>query len=340
MSAASEEVTGVARASGQTPLKLHAKPTNGGGGSGADTPLKSLISGGFGGMCLVLAGQPFDLLKVKAQMATASTRMSTLSAVKAVLKESGVRGLYRGMAAPLMGVTPIFAISFAAYDAGKAALKQLRGEAAASSAGAVNGQPLLDYGIAGAAAAIPTTLIVAPGERVKVILQTQSASAGQFAGPGAVARHLVRTGGVASLFRGAVPTLLRDGAGGFFYFITYEYLRAVLTPPAPASGPGRAPVSAWSVLTAGGVAGITNWLAAMPFDTIKSRMQAHMRAAGAAGAADVPVSMWRVGRELVAAEGPRALYRGLAPALLRAFPANAACFAGMEGSKRVLDAYM
>lgn len=36
-------------------------------------------------------------------------------------------------------------------------------------------------------------------------------------------------------------------------------------------------------------------------------------------------------------EGPLALYKGITPVLLRAFPANAACFVGFELCKQFLD---
>jgi len=36
-------------------------------------------------------------------------------------------------------------------------------------------------------------------------------------------------------------------------------------------------------------------------------------------------------------EGPSALFKGLAPAMLRAFPANAACFLGVEFARKFLD---
>ncbi len=57
--------------------------------------------------------------------------------------------------------------------------------------------------------------------------------------------------------------------------------------------------------------------------------------------AEVPqLGMLATARELVRQEGFRGLYRGLAPACMRAFPANAACFFGMESSKRFLDTIM
>ena len=39
----------------------------------------------------------------------------------------------------------------------------------------------------------------------------------------------------------------------------------------------------------------------------------------------------------IRAEGPRGLFQGLTPALLRAFPANAACFLGVELSLRLFN---
>lgn len=42
-------------------------------------------------------------------------------------------------------------------------------------------------------------------------------------------------------------------------------------------------------------------------------------------------------RELVKAEGYKALFKGLGPAMVRAFPANAACFLGVEVSMKVMN---
>lgn len=45
----------------------------------------------------------------------------------------------------------------------------------------------------------------------------------------------------------------------------------------------------------------------------------------------------RACRELVKTEGHSALYRGLGPVMMRAFPANAACFLGYELAMRGLN---
>lgn len=42
-------------------------------------------------------------------------------------------------------------------------------------------------------------------------------------------------------------------------------------------------------------------------------------------------------KELMVKDGPLALYRGITPIMIRAFPANAACFFGIELANKVFD---
>jgi solute carrier family 25 carnitine/acylcarnitine transporter 20/29 len=82
-----------------------------------------------------------------------------------------------------------------------------------------------------------------------------------------------------------------------------------------------------AVITAGGLSGVTNWLVAVPPDVLKSRYQA--------AEPGKYTSIRQVATELLQTEGPGAFFKGLAPALTRAFPANAACFLGSEfGARR------
>ena len=81
-------------------------------------------------------------------------------------------------------------------------------------------------------------------------------------------------------------------------------------------------IAAASILISGGFAGTLIGLLTLPIDTIKSRFQA------------APLgefsSARNVAMDLLKKEGPAALFKGLGPVLLRAFPANAACFGGIE----------
>ena len=59
-----------------------------------------------------LLGHPFDLTKTRLQTAAPGTYTGGLDVVKNLLARDGPAGLYRGVVPPLLGVTPIFAISF------------------------------------------------------------------------------------------------------------------------------------------------------------------------------------------------------------------------------------
>lgn len=88
-------------------------------------------------------------------------------------------------------------------------------------------------------------------------------------------------------------------------------------------------LSPLAVLTAGGMAGVAMWPIAIPPDVLKSRWQS---------APDGTYkSLWDVYQTLMATEGPSALFKGIRPALIRAFPANAACFLGMEMARKLLS---
>ena len=73
---------------------------------------------------------------------------------------------------------------------------------------------------AGFLSALPTTLVAAPVERAKVILQVQGQGAPgeqKYKGVLDVMKGLYKEGGVRSIFRGSGATLIRDGPGSALY---------------------------------------------------------------------------------------------------------------------------
>ncbi|KAL1922937.1 uncharacterized protein VTP21DRAFT_9313 [Calcarisporiella thermophila] len=284
------------------------------------TGVKSFLSGGFGGIMCVLVGHPFDLVKVRLQTAPDGVYKGTLDCVKQTLVKDGVRGLYRGMSSPLVGVTPIFAVSFWAYDLGKKIVY---------SATPNRESQQLTMGeimFAGGFSAVPTTLLMGPFERIKVILQVQGQSGeSKYKGPLDVIKALYKEGGVRSIFRGTGATLLRDGPGSAAYFGAYELTKKLLTP----AGKSVNDLNPLATMVAGGMAGVAMWTLACPADVIKSRLQS--------APAGTYNGTFDVLKKLLKNEGPRALFKGLGPAILRAFPANAATFVGVEMSLKAMD---
>lgn len=70
--------------------------------------LRALVAGGVGGVCAVIVGHPFDLVKVRMQTAEKGVYSGALDVVrKSVARDGLARGLYAGVSAPLVGVTPM-----------------------------------------------------------------------------------------------------------------------------------------------------------------------------------------------------------------------------------------
>ena len=227
--------------------------------------VKSFVSGGFGGICAVLVGHPFDLIKTRLQTAPPGTYSGALDVTSKTIRADGLRGLYRGMGPPLIGVTPIFALSFFSYDLGKKLVY------AATPNRADQTLNLTELSIAGFFSAIPTTLVAGPAERIKVLLQLQgqSESGPKYSGPVDVVRQLYKEGGMRSIFKGTGGTLARDGPGSAAYFAAYEVAKRSLTP----AGSDPNDLNIMTTITAGGLAGMANWALAIPPDVVKSRYQ-------------------------------------------------------------------
>lgn len=282
---------------------------------------KAFISGGFGGVCAVIVGHPFDLIKTRLQTAQPGTYKGAIDAVKKTLAKDGVTGLYRGMVPPLLGVTPIFAVSFWGYDLGQKLVLGFTPNRTSKEF------TTAEYAAAGFISAIPQTFIAAPVERAKVLLQVQGQGGGEqkYKGVIDVVRVLYKEGGLRSIFRGTGATLARDGPGSAAYFVGYEVTKKALTP----ANSSPSDLNLGAVIFAGGMAGVTMWSIAIPPDVLKSRIQT--------APAGTYNGLLDCARKTIAADGVAALWKGFGPAMARAFPANAATFLGVEASRKVLD---
>jgi solute carrier family 25 carnitine/acylcarnitine transporter 20/29 len=221
-------------------------------------------------------------------------------------------------------LTLIVAVSFWGYDVGK--------QLVSSFSKVENNQfSVGQVAAAGFFSAIPMTLITAPFERVKVLLQIQGqkqlapGEKPKYSGGVDVVRQLYKEGGIRSVFRGSAMTLARDGPGSACYFATYEIIKRRLTPKDPVTGEAG-PLSLSAVMIAGGSAGVAMWIPVFPIDTIKSRLQS------AEGRPTISGTI----KGIHASGGLKAFFPGMGPAMARAVPANAATFLGVELAQKAM----
>nr|ACO11066.1 Mitochondrial carnitine/acylcarnitine carrier protein [Caligus rogercresseyi] len=280
--------------------------------------VKNFVAGGFGGICAIASGHPFDTIKVRLQTMPLPKKgepalyNGAMDCLSKTIRQEGFKGLYKGMGAPIVGSVPLFALSFMGFSLGKRILMRDPGEEL--------GLPQLF--VAGGISGAITTVVTAPGERIKCLLQVQqtqlnSHGTPKYNGPIHVLQSLLRDGGIRSIYRGTSATLLRDVPGSGAYFASYEVIQRFLAPNGD-----RSQISVSRTVFAGGMAGLFHWGIAISPDVLKSRLQTAPEGKYS-GLTDVF-------RTLMREEGPRAFFKGVGPVMTRAFPANACCFMGYE----------
>jgi hypothetical protein len=226
-----------------------------------------------------------------------------------VARNEGLRSFFRGATPALASAFIENSVVFAAHGALGRMLQPERSSGAESVA-----LQCTQHALSGFCSA---TAICAP-EVVKVRLQNSSKPmTGRAAWD--VCVGLWRTDGVSGFFRGIVPLWGRDVPFYVVFFGAYEGFSSLclthLMPPGSTdlSGPGS-----------------TSWAAVFPIDVIKSRQQA---------ALGIPDTVFQTGRKVVAESGVAGLFRGVAPCVVRGFPANGALFLGVTMTQRLFRWY-
>ncbi|KAG4304179.1 hypothetical protein PORY_002360 [Pneumocystis oryctolagi] len=274
--------------------------------------IKWLISGGFGGVCTIVVGHPFDIVKVRLQTSKSGFYTGSFDVVKKIFSQNGFFGLYQGFIPPLLGTIPIISVTFCGYDFSKFLIRNISGVSSELTT-----QHIV---LAGFLSAIPATVVTAPFERIKIILQIQGQrEKNKFNGTYDVLKHLYKTDGIRSIFRGTYLTFARDGPGCAIYFGVYETTKKYMLHDSDK-------LSIGTTIIAGGLSGIAMWSVMFPVDTVKSVIQ---------GSSNIDVktactTLYRQG-------GISRFFPGFGPAILRAFPANSASFLGVEVVHRILD---
>ena len=298
-----------------------------------------------GGIAMVIAGHPLDTIKVRLQQQ--NTKNNLTDAIRKIYSLGGRSPLpfFRGVCIPLVGVIPCCLVG---YDA-------IRFNTFSNVDG-------IDVIIAGAAAGIAVAPMIAPGERIKCLLQVN-----QSMGMIELVNSL-SSGGVRSLFKGFWATMGREIIGNPVFFFSNWWLRKDNNNNNNIKSPSTA-----TIAFAGGCSGVVQWTLQLPFDTIKTRIQVESPFEMPTGRAttftarrhyrqifkqhtymEIIKDIYYNGggvkkharnyedpyRRIVLGGGLKKrtsgsifyFWRGWLPSCARAFPASAACFLGVEGA--------
>ena len=239
--------------------------------------IRKFLSGYNSGVFLVLAGHPFDTIKVRLQSeGTLSTRFQgPMHCVRQTLAHEGIPGLYKGMAAPLFATGGINCVLFGTQYNVVQHLIGREGRTVAKTTDHMKGALITGAFI---------SFLVTPMEGIKAKLQVQYAATSSSSGTGGSAGGAAGAGGrqykgpvdcflkvlrqqglQKGIYRGWLP-VVASRMSNYSYFGGQVFFSGLI-----ASGVGvqldqgeQLPVG-YSLIS-GGLAGCTYWLSCYPLD--------------------------------------------------------------------------
>ncbi|XP_061625144.1 calcium-binding mitochondrial carrier protein SCaMC-2-A [Phyllopteryx taeniolatus] len=276
---------------------------------------RHLVAGGGAGAVSRTCTAPLDRVKVMMQVyGSRSNNMCIMSGLTQMVKEGGVRSLWRGNGVNIIKIAPESALKFMAYEQ----IKHLIGSDKQTLS-------ISERFMAGSLAGVIAQSAIYPMEVLKTRLALRKT--GQYAGISDCAKQIFRREGLAAFYKGYMPNMLGIIPYAGIDLAVYETLKnSYLQQYGTASDPGIL-----VLLACGTVSSTCGQLASYPLALVRTRMQAQ-----AATGSGQQATMTALFRQILRAEGPTGLYRGLAPNFLKVIPAVSISYVVYEHMKTQL----
>uniref|UniRef100_A0A8C9VYV6 Solute carrier family 25 member 25 n=1 Tax=Scleropages formosus TaxID=113540 RepID=A0A8C9VYV6_SCLFO len=277
---------------------------------------RHLVAGGGAGAVSRTCTAPLDRLKVLMQVhASRSNTMCITGGFGQMIREGGVRSLWRGNGINVLKIAPESAIKFVAYEQ----IKRLIGS---------NQETLgiMERLVAGSLAGAIAQSSIYPMEVLKTRLALRKT--GQYLGIMDCAKHVFQKEGLAAFYKGYIPNMLGIIPYAGIDLAVYETLKnAWLQRYATDSAdPG-----VFVLLACGTTSSTCGQLASYPLALVRTRMQAQASLHGGP-----QMSMTGLFKHIVQTEGVTGLYRGLAPNFMKVIPAVSISYVVYENLKVTL----
>ncbi|KAG1729532.1 mitochondrial carrier [Suillus paluster] len=316
--------------------------------SSAVRAAKDVTFGSIAGMVSKVFEHPFDLTKVRLQSQVLDTTARFNGPIDCLVKtwkNEGVRGLYRGLPAPIAGAMLENASLFMSYSELQNVIRR------------INAQPLShdlslpQFALAGAGAGAITSFLLTPVELVKCKMQVQMIApkipqptatatldssirpiSRPLLGPIAVLVSVIRTEGLRGLWLGQTGTLIRECGGGAAWFTTKEFVGTTLI-KRRGSELTRKDILPWESALSGACAGGIFNFSMFPADSVKSTMQTEEDLRPRGNNAPKPTFLGTA-RAMYRAQGVKGLYAGCGITVARSIPSSAIIFLIYDGLSR------
>ncbi|XP_060619635.2 mitochondrial adenyl nucleotide antiporter SLC25A23 isoform X1 [Anolis sagrei] len=277
---------------------------------------KQLIAGAMAGAVSRTGTAPLDRLKVFMQVhASKSNNMNVLGGLQGMIREGGVRSLWRGNGINVLKIAPESAIKFMAYEQIKRAIR-----------GQQETLRVQERFIAGSLAGATAQTIIYPMEVLKTRLTLRKT--GQYSGVADCAKKILQKEGVRAFYKGYLPNMLGIIPYAGIDLAVYETLKNTWLQK---YSKNTADPGVLVLLGCGTISSTCGQIASYPLALVRTRMQAQASIEGAP-----QFSMLGLFRHILSREGVFGLYRGIAPNFMKVIPAVSISYVVYENMKRAL----
>jgi len=258
--------------------------------------LKGIIAGGITGGIEICITYPTEYVKTQLQLDEKLGKYKGIAdCAKQTVKQSGVRGLYRGLSVLVYGSIPKSAVRFGSFEQFKKHAVDEKGNLSPSA------RLLCGLG-AGVSEAI---FAVTPMETVKVkFIADQRSANPQYKGFAHGVKAIIAAEGIMGTYKGLTATMMKQGSNQAIRFYVMETCKDWYR-----KGDPNAHVPKLIVGLFGGFAGACSVLGNTPLDVVKTRMQS-LDASKYKNTLDCA-------KQIMMNEGPRAFYKGTLPRMSR-----------------------
>lgn len=183
---------------------------------------RRLVAGGLAGMVACTLAYPLDLIRTRLAAQSEYMYYTGISdALKKIVHEEGIVGLYRGIGATLMQVAPSLAINYAAYETARSAwLAYTEEDVPTIGMSLTCGSAA---GLVSSTATFPLDLV-----RRRLQLQGQSRSSKVYGSYLGAFKDIVTTEGWKGLYSGILPEYYKVIPGVAIAFCAYEFMKLSL----------------------------------------------------------------------------------------------------------------
>lgn len=207
------------------------------------SPYVSFGSGAVAGVCGTVASYPFDLLRTTlAAQGEPKVYANMFEAARGIVKSSGFRGLYRGLGVTVVEIIPGAALQFGLYDFFKSSWKNLKESKrrkeglTTGNQGWVDGWANFTCGfLAGLLSKLATHPLDVAKKRYQVAGLQRSLNYGARVDTSFVLNSLAksllgiyRAEGVAGLWKGSLPSLIKAAPNSAVSFMVYDLIRGAM----------------------------------------------------------------------------------------------------------------